>query len=183
MRQAVAVSMGALTAFGLLCSPGISNAEPPKSPYPDTKGYAQVDIEAYRVGQDRDNVWFKTPFGLNCGIWADGSFGCTGAIPGAPAGTNQVGWFPGDYAAHFDETEQPRFTNPNGLPQPVLPRRSYIVSSNLNSGSSETSTCAVTDNGSVYCFKSGSWKGAGGAYYSSQFIVGPSSSYLGAPPQ
>ncbi|MEU9806950.1 hypothetical protein [Mycobacterium sp. NPDC050853] len=157
-----------------------ANAEPP-SPYPDISRYAKVDFESYRLPPNDDGFWFSTPGGLNCGIWADGSFGCTGAIPGAPAGANQIGWFRGDGQPHFDETQQPRFTNPGGLVQRVIPRNSYIAV-NQGTGNGDTTTCAVTDTNGVYCFKSGTWKGAGGAYSATRFIVSPPVTHIGEAP-
>lgn len=181
MARLVVVAAGVL-AMGITVIPP-AQADPP-SPYPDISRYAKFDTEAFRLGQDQDNVWFRSPRGLDCGIWADGSFGCTGAIPGAPAGTNQVGWFRGDFAVnpvHFDETQQPRFINPGGLPQRVLPRNSYIAVTDKTENA-DTTTCAVTGDDGVYCFKTGTWKGAGGAYWGARFLVGPTSSYLGPAP-
>lgn len=162
-----AMVFGMLTLFAGSAFP--ASADPAKSPYPDISRYAKLDFEAFRLGQDNDNVWFRSPSGLNCGIWGDGSFGCTGSIPGAPAGTNQIGSFPEDDQPHFDSTQQPRFVNPNGLPQRVLPRDRYIRLG-------ET-VCAVTDNDSVYCSgKSPSTY----PYDRNQFLVGPASTYLGS---
>ncbi|TDZ44594.1 hypothetical protein CCUG63695_04653 [Mycobacteroides franklinii] len=178
MRKPIALAAGALAVGGLLGVPVSANAEPAKSPYPDISRYAKVDFESYRLSPNDDDFWFSTPAGLNCGIWADGSFGCTGSIPGAPAGTNQIGWFNGDSLPHFDQTQQPRFTNPGGLAQRVIARDNYIAVVQ-GTGTGDTTTCAVTDSDSVYCFKSGTWKGAGGAYAAVRFIVGPSVTYIG----
>jgi hypothetical protein len=102
---------------------------------------------------------------LDCGIWDDSSFGCTGAIPGSPNGTNQIGWFAGDGAAHFDNTTQPRFSS--GQAQRVLPANNYIEYKNVR--------CATTPDNGVYCIS---------GYYpstASQFLVNPTGSWLGAP--
>ncbi|EUA74366.1 hypothetical protein I541_3743, partial [Mycobacteroides abscessus] len=73
-------------------------ADPQKNPYPDTSKYAKLDFEGFRIA-DKPGLWFSTPFGLDLGIWEDSSFGCTGTIPGAPGGANQIGWFRGDSSA------------------------------------------------------------------------------------
>lgn len=172
------VAVSAIAAGGLLGMSVVANAEPPKSPYPDLGRYAKVDFESYRLSPDDDDYWFSTSAGLNCGIWADGSFGCTGAIPGAPAGANQIGWFQGDWQPHFDETQQPRFVNPQGRAQQVIPRQSYIV---VNQSAASV-TCAVTDADGVYCFKTGFGKGGSGAYAAARFIVSPPVTYIGEAP-
>ncbi|AMT69367.1 hypothetical protein [Mycobacteroides immunogenum] len=181
MRKPLALAAGALAVGGLLGVPVSAVAEPAKSPYPDIGRYTKIDFEGYRLPSSDDDFWFSTPTGLNCGIWADGSFGCTGSIPGAPSGTNQIGWFTGDSQPHFDQTQQPRFINPGGLPQRVIPRNNYIAVTQAT-GYGDTTTCAITDSGGVYCFKSGTWKGAGGAYAAVQFIVSPSVTYIGEAP-
>ena len=134
-------------------------ADPPKNPYPDTSRYSKLDFEGFQIPR-QPGVWFSTPFGLNCGIWDDGSFGCTGAIPGAPAGTNQVGWFTNDEAPHFDNTNQPRFTA--GTSQRVLPPNNYIEYAGTD--------CATTPDNSVYCSR---------GYYS-KFMISPTNTWVGA---
>ncbi|MEU9806951.1 hypothetical protein [Mycobacterium sp. NPDC050853] len=148
-----------------------ASADPKANPYPDINRYAKLDFEGFRVGSDNDNLWFSTPRGLNCGIWADGSFGCNGVMPGSPVGTNQIGWFLGDNQPHFDNTSTVRFVNPGGLPQRLLPRNRYVELGKT--------VCAVTENDSVYC----GWNARyGNSSDQLQFIVGPDNSYLGAPP-
>lgn len=139
-------------------------ADPPKNPYPDTSKYAKLDFESFRIA-DKPGLWFSTPSGLECGIWEDGSFGCTGAIPGAPGGANQVGWFSGDSAAHFDNTGQPRFSS--GQAQRVIPANNYI-----ELGSAR---CATTPESNVYCVRGSSYAGN-----SDQFMVSSSKTWLGA---
>lgn len=129
---AAVVSAGVMTA-------GPVGAEP-KSPYPDISHYAKLYFEAFRLA-DKPGLWFSAPFGLDCGIWDDGSFGCTGPIAGAPAGTNQVGWFSGDSQAHFDSTGQLRFSS--GGAQRVLPANNYLEYAGTK--------CATTPDNSVYC--------------------------------
>ncbi|AMU71070.1 hypothetical protein PP298_12975 [Mycobacteroides abscessus] len=139
-------------------------ADPQKNPYPDTSKYAKLDFEGFRIA-DKPGLWFSTPFGLDCGIWEDSSFGCTGTIPGAPGGANQIGWFRGDSAAHFDNTAQLRFSS--GQAQRVLPANNYI-----ELGSTR---CATTPDNNVYCTG-----GSNYASYTNQFMVSAGKTWLGA---
>lgn len=161
---ALAGTVAGLTMAVTAAAPAL--ADPPKNPYPDTSKYAKLDFEGFRVA-DKPGLWFSTPFGLNCGIWEDGSFGCTGAIPGSPAGTNQVGWFSGDSAAHFDNTEQLRFSA--GQPQRVLPANNYIELAGTR--------CATTPDNNVYCTRYGA---SSYASYTDQFMVSSTKTWLGS---
>lgn len=138
----------------LLAAPAVADTPP----YPDTSRYAKLDFEGFKLA-DKPGVWFATPFGLNCGIWDDGSFGCTGNIPGAPPGTNQIGWFTDDSTPHFDNTDTPRFSA--GSPQRVLPANNYIEYNGTS--------CATTPDNSVYC--NHNWL--------AKFMISPSQSWLG----
>ncbi len=150
--------LGAVAATATLGLAGPASADKP--PYPDISRYAKVDFESFQIAQ-KPGVWFSTPFGLDCGIWDDTSFGCTGVIPGSPAGTNQIGWFTGDSAAHFDNTGQPRFDS--GQAQKVLPADSYLEYKGTR--------CATTPDNAVYCT---------GGRYGTQFMVSPTNSWLGS---
>lgn len=135
----VAAVMGVCAGL-LVATAAPAQADPVKSPYPNISHYSKLDFEGFQIS-GKPGVWFSSPAGLNCGIWDGGSFGCTGAVPGAPAGVNQVGWFTGDTAAHFDNTTQPRFAA--GPPQRVLPANNYIEYAGTD--------CAVTPENGVYC--------------------------------
>lgn len=138
-------------------------ADPQKNPYPDTSKYAKLDFEGFRIA-DKPGLWFSTPFGLDCGIWEDSSFGCTGTIPGARR--RQPDWLvQGDSSAHFDNTGQPRFSS--GQAQRVLPANNYI-----ELGSTR---CATTPENNVYCTGGGNY-----ASYTNQFMVSPGKTWLGA---
>lgn len=155
-------TLGACSALaGALLTAGPASADPPKKPYPDISRYSKMDFEGFQI-TDKPGVWFSSPTGLDCGIWDDGSFGCTGPIPGSPAGTNQIGWFRGDGAAHFDNTAQPRFSS--GQAQRVLPANNYIEYKGAK--------CATTPDNGVYCT-------TGYTYSESQFLVNPTGSWLG----
>lgn len=125
-------------------SMGSSYAAPGDPAWPIINNYVKEDLEPYHIGNDVRNVWFSTPTGLNCSIWGDNSFGCTGKIPGAPA-ANQVGFFTGlhDSAPHLDATGQPRFINPTHAAQRLLPAGSYLTNGDV--------TCAVTPHNELYC--------------------------------
>lgn len=151
--QAVVLTL----AFTGTAVPGVASAD--KYPYPDLSRYAKLDFEGFQI-DGKPGVWFSSPAGLDCGIWDDGSFGCTGAIPDAPAGTNQVGWFTGDQQPHFDNTDQPRFTA--GQAQRVLPDGNYIAYKGAK--------CATVGPG-VFCEQSNQ--------YYAKFLVSPGASFLG----
>jgi len=134
------------SAIGLAFGSAIPvRAEPPgdvPNPFPDrsliTAWYTQLQPDEFFL-PDRPGVWFLTPFGLNCGIWTWGSFGCTGDIPGA--GNNHIAWYNGNRAVHYGWTAAVQF--PAGQAQRPLPPRSYVTY--------ESTTCAVTPDSNTYC--------------------------------
>jgi len=131
----IAATLTAVTAFA---SP--AHASPAQSPYPDTSQYRPVSSNwIYRV-VDEDGVWFTSPVGLHCGIGDDGSYGCSGNLPGTPSGDNEVAWLLGDPFPRLYHTEKPRFASPAA--QTILLERTYIQY--------RGSRCAVRDSG-VYC--------------------------------
>jgi hypothetical protein len=109
------------------------------NPYPELRYFTEIDAAPYALGDS--GVWFVTAQGLNCGIWWRGSLGCTGDIPGAPAGTQQIGWITGDARVHDDWTMAIRFPPSRG--SMTIPPLSYITS--------EGTTCATTLDASTYC--------------------------------
>lgn len=132
----VAVAMTGLTAPAQ-ADPAAGDARP--DPYPELRYFTEIDSAPYSLGDS--GVWFVTAQGLNCGIWWRGSFGCTGDIPGAPAGTHQIGWITGDARVHYDWTMAIRFPPSQG--SLTIPPLNYITS--------EGTTCATTLDGSTYC--------------------------------
>ncbi|WP_078315733.1 hypothetical protein [Mycobacterium sp. D16Q16] len=166
MSQKWFAMVGAVASLAMSVGTALpAAADPPKDPYPDTSKYAKFDFEGFRIA-DKPGVWFSSTSGLSCGIWDDGSFGCNGVIPGAPAGTNQVGWFSGEGSAHFDNTEQIRFTS--GEAQRVLPANNYIEYRNVR--------CATTPENHLYCGGAGSGKGG---YSGARFLITPGKTWLG----
>jgi hypothetical protein len=117
--------------------PDSGDARP--NPYPELQYFTEIDSAPYVL--DNSGVWFVTAQGLNCGIWWRGSFGCTGDIPGAPAGVHQIGWITGDTRVHYDWTMAIRFPPAQGSLS--IPPLNYITS--------EGTTCATTLDGSTYC--------------------------------
>jgi hypothetical protein len=135
-------------AFGS-ASPG--HAQPPNEapPIPDlgliTTWYNELRPEEFFI-PNAPGVWFLTPTGINCGIWAWGSFGCAGAIPGTPPGDNHIAWFNGNRSVHHGWTAAIQF--PPGQALRPLPPRSYVTYQTPGAGST---TCAVTPEGNTYC--------------------------------
>ncbi|OBB27162.1 hypothetical protein A5792_25440 [Mycolicibacterium peregrinum] len=130
-----------LVALTLLSGSYTAAAEPAPaavSPFPDIDYYDRVDALPFAVP---GGVWFLTPNGQNCGIWRRGSFGCAGPIPGAPQGTQHIGWIDGDRAVHYDWTVAVRFPNS----QAQLPLSPFTAITH------EGTTCAITPAGGTYC--------------------------------
>ncbi len=130
------------------------------NPYPKDSlvlaAYTRLDPVTYFL-PGLYGVYFLSPSGLNCGIWLRGSFGCAGPLPGAPAGTDHIGWFNGDTQVHDDWAIAIGF--PNTQAQQVLPPHSYL---NWN----ET-TCVTMADSSTYCYR--------GMF---RFLVTPDATYL-----
>ena len=131
----------ALTAVVATALASPAHAAPVQSPYPDSSGYRSVSSTwIYRV-VDEDGVWFTSPVGLRCGIADDGSYGCSGNLPGAPAGDNEVAWFVGDPFPRLYHTDDARFSSPAG--QTILREQTYLEY--------RGSRCATTRDSAIYC--------------------------------
>jgi hypothetical protein len=146
MPEYIARRGGVLAGFlaGAVIGVGVAapaSAVPAQSPYPDTTQYERVvDFEKFKV-TDEDGLWFTTLTGLYCGIGEDGSYGCSGHLPGAPQGENEVGYFLGDPFPRLYHTDELRFAS--GSRQTVLHGQTYIEY--------RGSRCAETRAGGVYC--------------------------------
>lgn len=149
VRRWFAITMS-LISLALAAAPPI-HADPidiPVAPNPYPKdglvltSYTRVDPADYFL-PGLYGVYFLSPTGLNCGIWLRGSFGCAGVLPGAPPGTDHIGWFNGDTRVHHDWAIAVGF--PKVQAQQVLPPRSYV---NWN----ETTCVTMADN-STYCYR------------------------------
>jgi hypothetical protein len=139
IRGALAVIGAAVTGVTGLVA--VAHADPvaASTPYPELRYFTEIDSAPYFL--ENSGVWFVTAQGLNCGIWWRGSFGCTGDIPGAPAGVHQIGWITGDARVHYDWTMAIRFPPSQG--SLTIPPLNYITF--------EGTTCATTLDGSTYC--------------------------------
>lgn len=138
-------------------------AEATAGPYPDISSFRPVPSLATYVVVGEPGVWLTTPLGLRCGIADDGSFGCSGNLPGTSAG-DEVGWFAGDpfpRLYHVDGRSY-RFSSPAS--QAILPRLSYLAY--------RGSRCGITEASGIYCIH--------GDDQDSQIMVTSSTVYRGA---
>lgn len=170
-RTAVYRTLPAVLTIGLLLgSSPSSNADtlsdPPPSPYPDQAliltSYDRLDPNEFFTASGA-GVWFLSPLGLNCGIWDRGSFGCTGEIRGAPAGTHHIGWVTGNIVTRYDAYDpllSLQFPPVRG--ERTLPPRSYVTYNGT--------TCATMADTSTYC--------ARGIF---KFFVTPTQTWLSPP--
>lgn len=154
-----AMVAGLCVAMTSLVPAGGAHAAPdaagqPGPNYPDLRYYTQIDSAPYAQSDpagvtlpNQAGYWFTTPQGLNCGIWFRGSFGCSGAIPGAPGNVHQIGWITGDTRVHYDWTLATRFPPTQG--SRTIPSLSYI--------SVDGTMCATTIDNSTYCER-GPWR-------------------------
>lgn len=117
-------------------------------PYPQLRYFTEVDSATYAMDDppgaslpSQAGYWFTTAGGQSCGIWFRGSFGCSGVIPGAPAGVDTIGWITGDTRVHYDPTLDIRFPPARGAVG--IPPLSFITV--------EGTTCATTADQSTYC--------------------------------
>ncbi len=86
----VLIGVGATAAAA--CFPGLAAAEPapPPPPRPNVNALPPVSPVAYSIMDDRFYA-FSTPDGLTCALDRNnGSYGCSGPIPGGPEGANMI---------------------------------------------------------------------------------------------
>lgn len=136
VRSLAAALAAVLPVLGAAPQPASADPEP----WPTIRYYDRADL-APLTFPGVDGVWFRAPTGQNCGIWGPGSFACSGLIPGAPPGTQAVGWVGGDRAMHYDWSVRLRM--PQTQAQAPLPPRSIVEH--------QGSLCAVTGDGDTYC--------------------------------
>lgn len=161
MAAALTVTLAVGTVPTAHADPAAPAPPPPPpeepSPWPDIRYYQQLDANTFALP---GGVWFVAPTGQNCGIWGRGNFGCTGYIPGAPAGVSHIGWINGDRAVHYDWSMAVRF--PATRAEKPLPPRSFIQH--------EGTKCAVTPDNRTFCER-GPMK----------FVIEPTKTWLSAP--
>lgn len=137
-------ALRALFALGPLllafASSPCAHAGPGPEPWPSIRFFERQDVGPYLV-PGVDGVWFTAPTGQNCGIWGRGSFACRGDIPGAPPGTEAVGWVTGDRAMHYDWSVP--FRMPAARAHSPLRPRTFVEH--------QGTTCAVTSDAQTYC--------------------------------
>lgn len=150
----------------LVASPTVHaqpNGGSTSSPYPASyfilNYYDKVKYDDYFTNS-AGGVWFRTPLGLNCGIWDRGSFGCAGDIRGAPPGTKNIGWVNGNIVTRYDWLLGFQF--PPGRAERELPPRSYIEYNGTR--------CTTMADTSTYCER--------GPY---RFFVTPIQTWLSPP--
>jgi hypothetical protein len=134
--------LAGLMAYGavIACTLGPAAAQP--SPYPDISDYKSAVAPKRFSVIDEYGVWFTTPIGgMNCAIAEDGSYGCSGALRGAPAGDNEIAWYLGDPTPRLYHTDNPKFDS--GTAQSIVMPRTVVAY--------RGSRCAVTVDGSLYC--------------------------------
>lgn len=137
LRSLSLAACASLTLAGLLPAPAGASM----TAYPDIGNFTSVtNREIYRV-VDKWGIWFTSPLGYLCGIADDGSYGCTGALKGVPAGENEAAWFYGDPFPRLYLSADPRFDS--GAGQTLLVRYNFIEY--------RGSRCAVTPDSAVYC--------------------------------
>jgi hypothetical protein len=149
------VLIGVIAAAGaaLVGVPGIAGAEPPPEPAPqpppppNVNALTPVKLSEYAV---MDNNWYAfTSNGVTCVLQKSGSYGCSGAIPGAPNDANLVsgsyGGVPG-----FANTAGPLFANVGeAKPLPAGSRISYQTVSCGNDGTNTTCVDGRSQSGFV----------------------------------
>lgn len=133
------VAAAAAVCAALVSAPA-ATAQPDPEPWPTIRFFDPADVAPLTL-PGVDGVWFLAPTGQNCGIWGRGSFACSGHIPGAPPGTQAVGWVTGDRAMHYDWTVP--FRMPPTRAHAPLPSRTFVEH--------QGTTCAVTDDAQTYC--------------------------------
>jgi len=132
------------------------------SPYPDIANYEGVGgLQKFTV-VDRDGLWFASPIGQRCGIGDDGSYGCSGPIPGMQQGENEIAWLPGDPGPRVYHADKPRFDS--GTRQQIITVKHRMTY--------RGSTCAVTVVGTVYCIH--------GENADSQLMLTAKAAYVGS---
>ncbi len=133
---------------------------PPAPPIPDVNAYTPLNPADYAANGGK---WyaFAGPPGVVCILDnLNGDYGCSGPLPGAPAGVNLVSGGPVG-APTFSTTDKPIFAAAGEVsPLPPNTRLSFRQVS-----------CGVGDTGAVACFNSRDQVG---------FVVGPTSTYINA---
>jgi hypothetical protein len=152
----ILIGLASAAGAAVIGVPGFAAADPEPAPGPpNINAYAPVKPSDYAV---MDNNWyaFSTPEGITCVLQRNGSYGCSGALPGAPNGANLVSGGPG--APAFANTDGAVFAVVGAAkPLPANTRLSY-----------QTVSCG-TDGVTTSCVDS---RNQGG------FVISPAGSYV-----
>lgn len=153
-------------AAGVLAGAPAAGADPAPAPapalppIPNVMSYMPVNPADYTVNGGK---WFgfAGPAGVVCVLDSfSGEYGCSGPLPGAPAGVNLVSAGPSG-APTFGTTPQPKYEAAGKVrPLPPNTRLTY-----------RQTACGVDADGVVACLNSRDQVG---------FVVGPTSTYIGA---
>ena len=139
-------------------STAIADPEPAPPPIPNAFAYPPVNPANYTVNGGR---WFAFagPPGVVCILDSiNGEYGCSGPLPGAPAGANLVSAGPNGMPV-FATTETPAYAKAGAVrPLPPNTRLSY-----------RQVACGVDDAGVVACLNTRDQVG---------FVVGPQGSFV-----
>lgn len=146
-----------------MASASLASADPdpaPAPPIPNVNAYMPVNPADYTTNKGR---WFAFagPAGVVCTLDnLNGDYGCSGPLPGAPAGVNLVSGGPTGAPAFSTTTEPSLYAGPAGAVKALPPntRLSYRQVS-----------CGIDDAGVVACFNSRDQVG---------FVVGPTNTYI-----
>lgn len=155
-----AVALGVGVAIG-----PVAGADPdpaPAPPIPNVNAYMPVNPADYTTNKGR---WFAFagPPGVVCTLDnLSGDYGCSGPLPGAPAGINLVSGGPTGAPAFSTTPEPSSFAGPAG-PVKALPPNTRL--------SYRQVSCGVDDAGVVACYNSRDQVG---------FVVGPTATYINA---
>jgi len=152
-----------LATLPLLTLPVSASADPSPAPapsIPDVNAYKPLNPSDYVVS---GTTWygFAGPPGVICIInRANSDYGCSGPLPGAPAGANVVSGGPAG-APGFSSTAQPLFAAAGEVK--ALPEGTRLSFRDIS--------CGVDDTGTVACVNSRDQVG---------FVVSPTGSFINA---
>ncbi len=152
----IASAVGAAT-IGM---PGVAAAQPdppPAPPAPNVNAYTPVKPSEYAV---MDGNWyaFSTPDGATCVLQRNGTYGCSGPLPGAPGGANLVSGGPGG---------PPGFASADGSVFAVVGAEAKPLPANTRL-SYRTISCG-TDGTMTACIDSSNQAG---------FVISPAGTYI-----
>ncbi|HZA09507.1 hypothetical protein [Mycobacterium sp.] len=159
MLRGILIGLAGAAGAATLAIPGAALADPgAPPPPPNVNAYPPVSPADFTV---MNGAWygFGTPDGLTCVIQkANGNYGCSGPIPGAPNGANIVSGGPTG-APGFANADAPVFAAAGPVkPLPPNTRLSY-----------RSISCATDGGGTTTCMNSA---------FQSGFVISPGGSFI-----